>query len=138
VPAFKLQKESEKKNECAIDGEEFVFLFALRALCLRLSFQRKARKKNECAIDGEEKKFCASRLFHAPKVQRQSVKKNIAQSMVAGTVQIKKNTTSAFSLCATRQECALSFSFTFSFIAFICVLRLCAFPFVIGSSIVFS
>ena len=45
VPAFKLQKESAKKNECAIDGEEFVFLFALRALCLRLSFQRKARKK---------------------------------------------------------------------------------------------
>jgi len=58
--------------------------------------------------------------------------------MVAGTVKIKKITTSAFCLCATRQECALSFSFTFSFLAFICVLRLCAFPFLIGSSIVFS
>jgi hypothetical protein len=56
-------------------------------------------------------------------------KKNTAQSMVAGTVKIKKITTSAFCLCATRQECALSFSFTFSFLAFICVLRLCAFPF---------
>ena len=65
VPAFKLQKESEKKHECAIDGEEFVFLFALRAFCPRLSFQRKARKKNECAIDGEEKKSAEVPLSRA-------------------------------------------------------------------------
>ena len=64
------------------------------------TLQKESEKKNECAIDGEEKKFCASRLFHAPKVQRQSVKKNIAQSMVAGTVQIKKKYNECFfSLC---------------------------------------
>jgi hypothetical protein len=32
VPAFKLQQESEKKNECAIDGEEF-FFYLRSALC---------------------------------------------------------------------------------------------------------
>ena len=42
-----------------------------------------------------------------------------------------------YCLRATGQECALSFSFTFSFLAFICVLRLCAFPFLIGSSSLF-
>jgi len=48
------------------------------------------KKKMSVQSMVKKKKFCASRLFHAPKVQRESVKKNIAQSMVAGTVQIKK------------------------------------------------
>ena len=43
-----------------------------------------------------------------------------------------------YCLYAARQECALSFSFAFSFLAFICVLRLCAFPLLIGSNIVLS
>jgi len=43
-----------------------------------------------------------------------------------------------YCLYAARQECALSFSFAFSFPAFICVLRLCACPLLIGSNIVLS
>ena len=86
----------------------------------------------------KKKKSAFRASFTRLRFKGKAWKKNTAQSMVAGTVKIKKITTSVFSLCATRQECALSFSFTFSFIAFICVLRLCAFPFVIGSSIVFS
>ena len=40
--------------------------------------------------------------------------------------------------CAARQECALSFSFALSFLAFICVLRLCGIPLLIGSNIILS
>ena len=100
----------------------------------------KESEKKEMSVQSmvKKKKFCASRLFHAPKVQRESVKKKHCAIDGCRDGKDKKNTTSAFSLCATRQECALSFSFTFSFLAFICVLRLCAFPFLIGSSIVFS
>jgi len=43
-----------------------------------------------------------------------------------------------YCLYAARQECALSFSFAFSFLAFICVLRLCAIPLLIGSNIILS
>ena len=39
---------------------------------------------------------------------------------------------------AGRQECALSFSFAFSFLAFICVLRPCAILLLIGSNIILS
>jgi hypothetical protein len=49
-------ERNEKNIHCAIDGcrdgTDKKSSFALRALCLRLSFKRKARKKKHCAIDG--------------------------------------------------------------------------------------
>ena len=55
-----------------------IFFFALRALCLRLSFKRKARKKNECAIDGEEFFFLFALRALCPRLsfKRKARKKN--------------------------------------------------------------
>ena len=50
VPASKLQKESEKKNECAIDGEEKKFCAS--RLVHAPKVQRESVKKKHCAIDG--------------------------------------------------------------------------------------
>jgi hypothetical protein len=76
VPASKLQKESEKKKMSVQSMvKNFFFLFALRALCPRLSFNRKARKKNEYAIDGEEFFFCSLRSVPASKLQKESERK---------------------------------------------------------------
>ena len=43
-----------------------------------------------------------------------------------------------YCLYAARRECALSFSFAFSFLAFNCVWRLRAMPLLIGSNIILS
>jgi hypothetical protein len=74
VQASKGKRERKMSVQSMV--KNFFFLFALRALCPRLSFNRKARKKNEYAIDGEEFFFfCSLRSVPASKLQKESEKK---------------------------------------------------------------
>ena len=79
--------------------------------------------------------LCAYRFVPAPKVQRASVeKKNLtASSRVAGALKRKKNIRASQVVLSP-----LSFSFAFSFLAFICLLPPCAILLLVGSNIILS